>query len=143
MTSDFKNVHFNLSNTKESKSSLSNVDDFLEKEKNNSQNKQWSKMDKTIKITKLYEYADEYTKEKKLNNVQNALLKSFLKNCLDKKRLESGKDIQFNIKEQKVENIPRLNYANKRFTLRKNDKKSNTGSSLAPKKKTVKNKDNK
>ena len=143
MTSDFKNVHFNLSNSQEKKELVQDVEAFLEQEKSTVQNKQWNKMDKSIKITKLYEYAEEYSKEKKLNNVQTTLLKSFLKNCLDKKRLESGKDIQFNVKEQKVDSIPRLNYANKRFTLRRNDKRAPSGSSLAPKKKTVKNKDNK
>lgn len=141
MTSDFKNVHFSISNNEEKISSVTDVDAFLEQEKSQNTNKAWNKLDKSVKINKLYEYADSYAKEKGISCVQTALLKSFLKNCLDKKRLESGKDIQFNVKEQKIEGVPRLNYANKRFTLRRNDKRMTTSSSLGPKKKTIKNKD--
>lgn len=141
MTCDFKNVHFSISNSEETKSSVTDVEAFLEQEKSQNVNKAWNKLDKSIKINKLYEYADCYSKEKGISGVQTALLKSFLKNCLDKKRLESGKDIQFNVKDQKIEGIPRLNYANKRFTLRRNDKRITTSSSLGPKKKTIKNKD--
>lgn len=141
MTSDFKNVHFNISNNEETISNVTDVEAFLEQEKSQNINKVWNKLDKSVKINKLYEYADFYAKEKSISGVQTALLKSFLKNCLDKKRLESGKDIQFNVKEQKIESVPRLNYANKRFTLRRNDKRITTSSSLGPKKKTIKNKD--
>ena len=133
----FKNVHFNLSNSQEKKELVQDVEAFLEQEKSTVQNKQWNKMDKSIKITKLYEYAEEYSKEK-IKQCTNYLIEEFLKNCLDKKRLESGKDIQFNVKEQKVDSIPRLNYANKRFTLRRNDKRAPSGSSLAPKKRRLK-----
>ena len=141
MTSDFKNVHFNISNNEETISNVTDVEAFLEQEKSQNINKVWNKLDKSVKINKLYEYADSYAKEKSISGIQTALLKSFLKNCLDKKRLESGKDIQFNVKEQKIESVPRLNYANKRFTLRRNDKRITTSSSLGPKKRTIKNKD--
>ena len=49
MTSDFKNVHFNLSNSQEKKELVQDVEAFLEQEKSTVQNKQWNKIDKSIK----------------------------------------------------------------------------------------------
>lgn len=139
MANDFKNVHYALSNSKENCNAFHDVEDFLEKEQKQNTGRSWNKLEKSIKLNKLYAYAEEYVKEKNLNVLQSNLLKNFLKNCLDKKRLECGKDISYNNEEQKIENIPRLNFNNKRFTLKKTDKK--VGSSLASKSRTVKNKD--
>ena len=139
MSNDFKNVHYKLKNNEEACNTFNDVEQILEKEKTYNAGKSWNKLEKSIKIVKLYSYADEYSKEKNLTPVQSSLLKSFLKNCLDKKRLECSKDITYSNVEDKIENIPRLNFNNKRFTLKKIDKKG--VSSLAPKTKTIKKKD--
>ena len=119
--------------------SYEQINELLQDEINNCDKKPWNKLEKSVKLNKLYAYADRHCNEHGMNQIQCAVLKSFLKGCLDKKRLDSGKEIQFNKDKQIVENIPRLNYSNKRFTLKKLDK--NDASTLPIRKRTVKNKE--
>jgi hypothetical protein len=58
---------------------LSNLDIFLENEKNNNINEPWSKLDKTLKIKKLLNYAENYKVEKNLNEDEYKQFSLFLK----------------------------------------------------------------
>ena len=79
----------------ETKSSndLSNLDKFLENEKNNNVNEPWCKLNKTIKTKKIQEYVEIYTQENNLSNKESELLLTFLKDCLDRKKLQRVKDV--------------------------------------------------
>lgn len=46
------------------KSSLKNLDAFLEAEKARNKKESWSRIDKTVKLKKLHEWAEVYCKEK-------------------------------------------------------------------------------
>ena len=60
----YKTMLMNGNMLKESKQSdnLSNLEKFLEDDKNNNQNEPWSKLDKTVKTKKLFAFAEIYSK---------------------------------------------------------------------------------
>ena len=72
------------------------------------------------------------------------MLASFLKDCIDRKKLQRVKDVVYDKTNGSIKEIPALSYtkANKHFTLKNIDKRVSTLKSLAPKKTqgTIKNK---
>ncbi len=115
---------------------LSSLDKFLEKEKNESKNEPWSKLDKTNKTKKLMDYANKYINEKNLNDSESKTLIAFLKDCLDKKRISKVKDVVYDKTTGTIKDIPSLifNKQNKNFTLKQLDKHVSTLKSLGAKK---------
>jgi hypothetical protein len=130
----YKTMLLNGNPIVETKSSnnLSNLDKFLEDEKNNSKNEPWSKLNKTIKTQKILSYVESYKNEKKLNEEEEKLLTAFLKDCLDKKRLTRVKDVIYDKVTGNIKEIPALFYnkSNKHFTLKNLDKRVSTLKSL-------------
>ena len=131
---------------KEMKSSssddLTNLDKFLEDNKTNSLNEPWSKLDKTIKTKKLILYAESYSKNNTFNPEEELLLVAFLKDCLDRKKLQRAKDVDYDKNTSEIKDIPALFYmkTTQHFTLKNVDKRISTLKSLPPKKvKTIKN----
>ena len=127
-----------------SENDLSNLDKFLESEKNNNVNEPWCKLNKTIKTKKIFEFIEKYKSEKNLDQEEEKLLTAFLKDCLDRKKLQRVKDVVYDKTNGIIKEIPALAYtkANKHFTLKNIDKRVSTLKSLAPKKAqgTIKNK---
>ncbi len=142
----YKTMLLNGSLLHETKSAndLSNLDKFLENEKNNNINEPWCKLNKTLKTKKFIEFIEIYKKEKDLSNEEVLNLNKFLKDCLDKKKLSRVKDVVYDKVTGIVKEIPALTYtkATKHFTLKNIDKRISTLKSLAPKKLhgTIKNK---
>lgn len=133
-----------LSDMKTSHEDLTKLDIFLEQNKTINQNDPWSKLDKTIKTKKLLSFAEIYSKEKEFDEEENKLLVSFLKDCLERKKIQRVKDVTYNKITGDITDIPSLFYnkSNKHFTLKNLDKRVNTLKSLPQKKKqgTIKNK---
>ena len=129
----------------ESKSSsdLANLDKFLENEKITNSNEPWSKLDKTAKIRKLILFADNYKISNSLTDIEYDQLLVFFKDCLDKKKLQRVKDVNYNKETGEIKDIPALFYnkPSNHFTLKNLDKRVSTLKGLAPKKKqgTAKN----
>jgi hypothetical protein len=119
-----------------SSNDLSNLDKFLENEKNNNVNDPWCKLNKTIKTKKLQEYVEIYKKQNNLNAEEGAILFLFLKDCIDRKKLQRVKDVIYDKENGIIKEIPALCYikSNKHFTLKNIDKRISTLKSLAPKK---------
>jgi hypothetical protein len=142
----YKTMLLNGNPLHETKSSndISNLDKFLENEKNNNSFEPWCKLNKTIKTKKLIEYVDTYKIDKKLDEEESNNLISFLKDCLDKKKLQRVKDVIYDKINGNVKDIPALSYvkSNKHFTLKNIDKRVSTLKSLTPKitQKSIKNK---
>lgn len=124
-----------LQETKSS-NNLSNLDKFLEDEKNTNENEPWSKINKTIKTKKLIDYVEVYKNQNNLNQEESELLISFLKDCLDRKKLVRVKDVIYDKENGIIKEIPALCYikTTKHFTLKNIDKRISTLKSLAPKK---------
>ena len=123
---------------------MSNLEKFLEDEKNNNINEPWCKLNKTVKTKKLLEFVETYKKSKNLDDEEEKLLIIFLKDCLDRKKLLRVKDVIYDKNNGIVKEIPSLTFTktNKRFNLKNIDKRVSTIKSLAPKKTqgTVRNK---
>lgn len=130
----YKTMLLNGNPIVETKSSnnLSNLDKFLEDEKNNSKNEPWSKLNKTIRTQKVLSFVESYKNEKKLNEEEERLLLAFLKECLDKKRLTRVKDVIYDKVTGNIKEIPALFYnkSSKHFTLKNLDKRVSTLKSL-------------
>lgn len=130
----------------ETKSSndLSNLEKFLENEKNNNKNDPWCKLDKTIKTKKIADFVEKYKIENSLDKEEEDLLITFLKECLDRKKLQRVKDVIYDKSNGTIKEIPALFYTktNKHFTLKNIDKRISTIKSLQVKKTqgTIRNK---
>ena len=134
----------------ESKSSsdLANLDKFLENEKITNSNEPWSKLDKTAKLKKLILFADNYKITNNLTDTEYDILITFFRDCLDKKKLQRVKDVNYNKETGEIKDIPSLCFSkpSNHFTLKNLDKRVSTLKGLAPKKKqgtakNIKNKD--
>ena len=142
----YKTMLLNGNQPQETKSEkdLSNLDKFLENEKNVNVNEPWCKLNKTIKTKKLIEFVDKYKTDNNLDLEETKLLSSFLKDCIDRKKLQRVKDVVYDKTTGSIKEIPALAYTktNKHFTLKNLDKRISTLKSLAPKKGqgTIKNK---
>lgn len=129
----------------ESKSStdLANLDKFLENEKITNSNEPWSKLDKTAKIKKLTVFAENYKNNNNLSEDEYQQLITFFRDCLDKKKLQRVKDVNYNKDTGEIKEIPALHFnkPTNHYTLKNLDKRVSTLRGLAPKKKqgTVKN----
>lgn len=119
-----------------SSSDISNLDKFLEKEKTNNNSEPWCKLNKTTKTKKFGDFVEAYKKEHKLEDDESELLLSFLKDSLDRKKLQRVKDVVYDKATGEIKDIPALVYskATKHFTLKNMDKRVSTLKSLAPKK---------
>jgi hypothetical protein len=144
-TLKYKTMILNGSSWPEQKSAndLVNLDKFLENEKINNANEPWSKLDKTAKVKKLIIFAENYQKENNLSEPELDHLICFFKDCLDRKKLQRVKDVNYNKDTGEIKSVPALYYnkVNSHFTLKNLDKRVSTIRGLAPKKKqgTAKN----
>lgn len=123
--------------------SLLNLDKFLEDDKTNNQNEPWNKLDNTTKTKKMLIFAENYSKEKEFSEQEQILLIAFLKDCLERKKLQRVKEVEYNKETGEIKDIPALHFnkPTKHFTLKNCDKRVSTLKSLPPKKVrgTVKN----
>jgi hypothetical protein len=142
----YKTMLLNGNPLQETKSAndLSNLEKFLENEKNNNSNEPWCKLNKTVKTKKLIDFAYIYKDNKNLDEDEYKLLIIFLKDSLERKKLQRVKDVLYDKLTGNIKEIPALSYikTNKHFTLKNIDKRVSTLKSLAPKKtqKSIKNK---
>jgi hypothetical protein len=136
----YKTMLLNGAPLQETKTSndLSNLDKFLENEKISNVNEPWCKLNKTIKTKKLLEYVELYKVKNSLEEDECKLMISFLKDCLDRKKLLRVKDVVYDKDNGIIKEIPALCYVktSKHFTLKNTDKRVSTLKSLVSPKKT-------
>lgn len=123
---------------------LSNLNRFLENEQKNNDSEPWCKLNKTIKMHKIYDYVEQYKTANNLDNEESMLLLNFLKDSIDKKKLSKVKEVLYDKETGVIKQIPGLTYnkSNKHFTIKNIEKRVSTSKSLPPKKLhgTIKNK---
>ena len=109
---------------------------FLENEKNYNTTEPWSKLDKTLKFRKMLIFVEKYKLENLLSDEEKQDMIVFLRNCLDKKKLQRVKDVLYNKETGEITDIPCLCYNKnlKHFTLKNIDKRVSTLKSLPIKK---------
>ena len=125
-----------LTEIKSSNDDLCNLEKFLEEDKQNNKNEPWSKLDKTIKTKKLILFAEKYTKTNNGTEQEEKTLITFLKDCLDRKKLQRVKDVDYDKTTGEIKDVPALLYnkSTNHFTLKNIDKRISTLKSLPPKK---------
>ena len=114
------------------------IDSFLEKERTQNKEDQWTKLDKSMKNSKIIAFVDTYASENNLNEKDKSFLQNFLFYCLDQKKLIKTKDVVYDKVTGTITSIPCLLYTptlTKKFTLKRCEKRPSTLSSLAPKSK--------
>ena len=113
------------------------INKYLDQEqtKGNRQHKAWSKLEKGLKQKKLYIYVEKLSKKHNLNVKELINLKKYIKTQLERKKLQRIKDVIYDSEKGTIIDIPGLtfNNENRKFILRKVDKKGSTLKSLAPK----------
>jgi len=103
---------------------LSNLESFLKNEKqDNVTSGSWFKLSKSLKIKKMMDFAETYQTEHSLADVSLEKLKLFLKECVDKNKINKAKDIVYNKKNGRIQKINILVYhqQNGKFTLKNTD----------------------
>jgi len=127
--------------TNDATETTTNVDSFLETEKQKNKVDSWNKLDKTMKIQKLHAYAEKYAVEQGKDVIQ---LKRFFIDALEKGKFQKTKDVVYDKENQAITSIPALLYntATNNYTLRIMDpKRVSTLKSLTPKRISEKNKE--
>jgi hypothetical protein len=140
-TLKYKNI-INLCSNNTDEVNYNLMDELLEKEKMRNKTEVWVKLDKTIKIQKLHQFAEKYGKDHNLPTKDIKSLKAFFIDCLEKNKLNKIKDVNYNKETQDIISIPALhfNQSNRSFTLKIVDnKRVSTLKSLTPKRITEKN----
>jgi len=140
----YKNI-LNLNTTATDEVNYNTIDNILEREKQHNKNETWIKLDKTVKIQKLHQYAEKYGKDHNLPVKDIKSLKAFFLDCLEKNKLNKTKEVVYNKETKDITSVPALhfNQTNRAFTLKIIDaKRVSTMKSLTPKRLTEKNKDN-
>lgn len=126
---------------KETVENMSNLDIFLNDEKQTVTNEPWIKLDKTTKLQKFKEYVELNYKEETTDE-KNSLYRVLATN-LDRKKLLKAKDVLYDKDNGVITSIPVLqfNTTTKKFTLKRCEKRQSTLKSLAPKKNRIKKND--
>jgi len=143
-TSKYKNILNTQQITETEQSNYQSIDDLLEREKQHNKTEIWIKLDKTVKIQKLHQFAEKYGKENSLPVKDVKTLKTFFVGCLEKNKLNKTKDVTYNKESGEISAIPSLhfNQVGRNFTLKITDvKRVSTLKSLTPKRVTEKNKE--
>ena len=138
----YKSMLLKKTNTKQLTKCNSNIDidSFLEKERTQNKEEQWTKLDKSMKILKINAFVEHYSSESEnnLNNKDKLFLRDFLLHCLEQKKIIKTKDVVYDKVTGTITSIPCLLYTptlTKKFTLKRCEKRPSTLSSLAPKSK--------
>lgn len=134
----YKSMLLNGSNeeVKETVENISNLDSFVEEKKQTITNEPWIKLNKTTKLIKFQEFVEKYSINNKLNQDETTDLFKFLSTSLDRKRFLKTKEVIYDKDSGVIISIPSLFYnsSNKKFTIKRSDKRQSTLKSLAPKK---------
>ena len=117
-----------------------NISVILDNELLKNKSEPWSKLNKTAKILKIKDYINLCAVNNKLNAEEKNNLEKYLLNSLDRKRLTNLKDVQYDKDKGFIKNIPMLqfNTTTRKFTLKRNEKRTSTVKHLTQTTKTKK-----
>jgi hypothetical protein len=131
----YKNIMQPMSNAS-MEDNYQNIDRLLEREKLHNKSETWNKLDKTVKIQKLHQYAEKYGREHALPVKEIKSLKIFFVTCMDKSKLQKTKEVIYDKDSREITSIPALHFngPSHSFTLKNLDvKRVSTIKSLTPK----------
>jgi len=120
--------------------SINTLDKFLEETTASNNAGRWNRLDKTIKLQKMTDFADIYAAEHEYSDEDKASLMVYLRDCLDKKKLIRVKDVEYDNASDRLIAIPGLQYnrTSKKHTIKNTDSKRSSVLKSLPQRKTVK-----
>ena len=140
---ELKNIEYktmlmngNYNTKKTTENNMSNIEEFLEMEKQANDKEPWNKLDKTLKQKKLHEFAISYCNINGIPKSHIKILTEYLNDLMEKKRFTKAKDITYDKTQGVVKNIPNLEFNKKttKFNLKKTEKQQHSIlKGLAPK----------
>tara|TARA_B110000444_G_scaffold256539_1_gene293074 strand:+ start:409 stop:969 length:561 start_codon:yes stop_codon:yes gene_type:complete len=138
-------INNNTNSIKKSSTNISNLDNFLNQERQKQNVQPWNKLGDGAKLKKISIFIDEYAIKNNVSASDKIKLYKYLKKCMERRKLQRVKDVQYDKEKGKIISIPGLKFNSKssKFTLKNIDKKGSTLKSLAPKKKIRKRKNKK
>jgi hypothetical protein len=116
---------------------MATIEDIMRMDDNNMKNLPWNKLDRYLKLNKIYDFVIEYQIQHKLSDEDTSQLKELLKEKINKKLLHKSKDVVYDTVLNKITSIPSLIIQNGKFKIHCTDAVSPLHS-LTPKNKTVK-----
>ena len=104
------------------------LSNYLESESSANKKENWSKLDKTQKIKKLFAHIDILQKKFKLSDDETVKCHKYLLKCLERKALTKVKDVIYDKETGLISDIPNLYFDNTErvFILKKDDKHVST-----------------
>lgn len=105
------------------KNSYDNLQQFLEKEKNNNTKENWSKLNKSVKNKKLTEFVESYTALNELTEEEKDRLLEVLKQNMMKGKLAKNKEVTYDKSKGIIKEVPCLvfNKITRHFTIKNLD----------------------
>lgn len=116
---------------------MNELSEYLDYEIKLNKKENWNKLDKTVKLKKLNQFASNYCKKHNYDAIISSKLSDFLKQKLNQRRLTTNKDVVYDINKMLIIDIPSLVYINETFILNRNDTRHSTVKSLTPTKKKL------
>jgi hypothetical protein len=116
---------------------MTTIEDIMRMDNNNMKNLPWNKLDRYLKLNKIYDFVKEYQIQQQLSDESTEQLKELLKEKINKKLLNKTKDVEYDTELNKIISIPALVCLNGKFKIHCSDTASPLHS-LTPKNKTVK-----
>ena len=88
---------------------IKNILDLLDKECENLHLNTWNKLEKGIKLNRLFDFIDDLKIEKNMNQIQYDTNKSLIFNLFNKNKLNKVSDVNYDCENGKVLKINKLN----------------------------------
>ena len=122
--------------------SMDDVNKILDKERKNVVKLPWSRLTKSKKLDKIYQYIDSLKEKHSLENSDIKEMRQYMKKCFERKMLQTAKVVHYDKVEEIITDIPALiindktaqvnwNTMHKRFTLKMGDNKTSTLKNLS------------
>jgi hypothetical protein len=105
------------------KNSYDNLQQFLEKERNNNTKENWSKLNKSVKNKKILEFVDNYASLNSLTEEEHDRLLEVLRQNMTKGKLSKNKEVTYDKTKGVIKDMPCLffNKITRHFTIKNMD----------------------
>lgn len=126
--------------TNKSEYSLKDVNTILENEKTQKTQLPWSRLTKSNKLNKIYDYIENLKEKHSLLDRDIKEMKQYMKKCFERKMLQTAKVVQYDKINETITDIPsliihdkdgKMESLPKRFTLKLGDNKTSTLKNLS------------
>lgn len=109
-------------------SNINTINNMLDHEKKLTENQCWGKLSKKEKYDKLLNFSEKYCEKIGCDSAIKQILNNYLKQSLERKKLNKKTDVKYNKEKGEVEEVYNLLYhkVNKKFTIKKQELQKKT-----------------